>query len=135
MDMGMGYHQLPLDRQSKDRSIFQTHEGLHYFGPSSATGIFQNEVAKALRGVPGCTTIHDNILVGGKDYEDHRRNLRATLERCKEKGITLKLKKSTFCRQEVLRELLAKGAIFSWDKRREGASRDKVTDLLSRLVY
>ena len=189
MDMGMGYHQLPLDRQSKDRSIFQTHQGLHrmerlYFGPTSATGIFHNEVSKALRGVPGCTTIHDNILVGGRNYEDHRRNLRATLERCKEKGITLKLKKSTFCRQEVtwfgrtfsatgvsadpnkitaiieagrpestddvrsliqaaaynarfmfdhgetssyeettapLRELLAKGAIFSWDKRREGA--------------
>lgn len=189
MDMGMGYHQLPLDRQSKDRSIFQTHQGLHrmerlYFGPTSATGIFHNEVAKALRGVPGCTTIHDNILVGGKTYEDHRKNLRATLERCKEKGITLKLKKSTFCRKEVtwfgrtfsatgvsadpnkikaiieagrpettddvrsliqaaaynarfmfdhresstyeettapLRELLVKGAIFSWDKRREEA--------------
>ena len=72
-----------------------------YFGPTSATGIFHNEVAKALRGVPGCNTIHDNILVWGKDYEDHRRKLRATLEICKEKGITLKLKKSTFCRQEV----------------------------------
>ena len=189
MDMGMGFHQLALDRKSKDRSIFQTHQGLHrmerlYFGPTSSTGIFHNEVAKALRGVPGCTTIHDNILVGGKDYEDHRRNLRATLERCLEKGITLKLKKSTFCQKEVawfgrtfsatgvsadphkikaiieagrpestdevrsliqaaaynarfmfdhsetssyeettapLREMLAKGAIFAWDKRREKA--------------
>ena len=104
--MGMGFYQLPLDRQSKDRPIFQTHEGLHrmerlYFGPTLVTGIFHNEVAKALMGVPGYTTIHDNILVGGKDYEDHRRNLRATLERCKEKGITLKLMKSTFCWWEL----------------------------------
>ena len=41
------------------------------------------------------------ILVGGKDFEDHRRNLTATLQRCQEKGITLKLKKINFCKREV----------------------------------
>jgi hypothetical protein len=50
MDMGMGYHQLPLDRQSKDRSIFQTHQGLHrmerlYLGPPLPQA--------SSRGVPG----------------------------------------------------------------------------------
>ena len=29
-------------------------------------------------------------------------NLRATLQRCKEKGITLKLSKSNFCKREVI---------------------------------
>ena len=68
--MGFGFYQLALDRKSKDRSIFQTHQVLHrmerlYFDPTSATGIFHNEGDQCLRGVPGCTTIHDNILVGG----------------------------------------------------------------------
>ena len=106
-DMGHGFHQVELEKSSKNRSIFQTHEGLHrmerlYFGPTSSSGIFHSEVSKALRGIKGCTTIHDNILIGGKDYEDHIRNLRATLQRCKEKGITLKLAKSNFCKREVV---------------------------------
>ena len=106
-DMGFGFHQVELDKSSKERSIFQTHEGLHrmerlYFGPTSSSGIFHNEVSKALRGIKGCTTIHDNILIGGRDYEDHMNNLRATLQRCNEKGITLKLSKSNFCRREVI---------------------------------
>jgi len=49
MDMGWGYHQLPLDEATKKKSIFQTHEGIHrierlYFGPTASSGIFHNEV-------------------------------------------------------------------------------------------
>ena len=56
---------------------------------------------KALRGVEGCTTIHDNILVFGKDHKTHRENLKQTLQHCKEKGITLKMAKSNFCKNQV----------------------------------
>ena len=72
-----------------------------FFGPTSSIGIFHHEVEKALRGVPGCISIHNNILVYRATAEEHRNNLRATLERCKEKGITLKLAKSTFCKTRV----------------------------------
>ena len=70
MDTPHGYHQLPLAEESKKHCIFQTHEGLHcmerlFFGPTSSSGIFHHEVEKALRGVPGCISIHDNILVFG----------------------------------------------------------------------
>ena len=38
MDMGWGYHQIEIDEESKEKAIFQTHEGIHkmnrlYFGP------------------------------------------------------------------------------------------------------
>ena len=104
--MPHGYHQIPLAEESKNKCIFQTHEGLHrmerlFLGPTSSSGIFRHEVEKALRGVPGCISIHDNILVFGATAEEHRNNLRATLERCREKGITLKLAKSTFCKTRV----------------------------------
>ena len=52
-------------------------------------------------GLTGSTNLHDNLLVWGTSYEDHYKNLKACLERCAEKGITLKLSKSNFCMKEV----------------------------------
>ena len=52
-------------------------------------------------GVPGCISIHNNILVFGATAEGHRNNLRAALERCREKVITLKLAKNTLCKTRV----------------------------------
>lgn len=106
MDMGWAYHQIEIDEDSKNKAIFQTHEGIHrmerlYFGPTASSGIFHNEVRKAFSGLCGVTSIHDNILVWGKDYHEHYENLRKCLERCKEMGIILKLSKSTFCMNRV----------------------------------
>lgn len=56
---------------------------------------------KGLREVEGCTTIHDNILGFGKDHKTNRENLKQTLQHCKEKGITLKMAKSNFCKNQV----------------------------------
>ena len=101
VDMGWGFHQLPLDNASKNKSVFQTHEGLHrmerlYFGPTASSGIFHSEVRKSLAGLNGVTNLHDNILAYGKDHADHFDNLKALLDRCVETGIVLKPSKSTF---------------------------------------
>ena len=106
MDMGWGYHQIEIDEESKEKAIFQTHEGIHkmnrlYFGPTASSGIFHSEVRKALSGLHGVTSIHDNLLVWGKDCEQHHTNLQNCLERCQEKGISLKRKKSTFCLNRI----------------------------------
>ena len=106
MDMGWGYHHLPLDEKAQKTAVFQTHEGIHrmkrlYFGPTAASGIFHNEIRKTFTGLPGITTLHDNILVTGKTEEEHHRNLQNCLVRCKESGIILKLSKSTFCKEEI----------------------------------
>ena len=63
--------------------------------------IFHHEVEKVFRGIPGCTTIHDILLVYGRNYEEHRQNLERTLARCKEKGITLEVDKSNFFKNQV----------------------------------
>ena len=106
MDMGHGFHQVPLDPETSRLSVFQTHEGLHrmkrlYFGPMSATGIFHHTISQQFAGVPGCISIHDNVLVYGSTVEEHNRNLEMTLTRAAERGITFKLSKSTFCLPEV----------------------------------
>ena len=45
--------------------------------------------------------MHSNILVWGRSYEEHRVNLAAHLQHFTEKGVTLKLSKSTFCMNEI----------------------------------
>ena len=106
MDMGWGFHHVPLDDDAQKQAAFQTHEGIHcmkrlYFGLTAASGIFHNEIRKAFSGLQGITTLHDNILVTGKTEEEHYNNLHNCLIRCKEKGIILKLSNSTFCKEEI----------------------------------
>ena len=68
-----------------------------YFGPNSMSGIFHNEVRKALKGLKGVVSIHDNIAVFGETTTEHYVNLKKCLDRCKEMGIILKPSKSKFC--------------------------------------
>ena len=104
LDMGNGFHQIHMSADSQ--IVFQSHEGLHrmkrlFFGPVNSMGIFHHHVAKAFRGLKGCITIHDNILIYGKDVEEHDRNFLAVIQRAAEREITFKLDKSTFCSPEV----------------------------------
>lgn len=110
LDMVNGFHQVPLDPDS--RIVFNTHEGLHrmkylFFGPKNSSGIFHHEVSKVFEGIPGCITIHDNVLVYGKGdtpslaAADHNRNLHAVLKRAKKYGVTFKLNQNTICAPEV----------------------------------
>ena len=95
-------------------------------------------------GVPGCISIHDNILVFGATAEGHRNNLRAAMERCREKVITLKLAKNTLCKTRVK----GFGRVFSADRvsadsakikiiQRAGrpTSTDKVRSLIQAAAY
>ena len=89
MDMGHGYHQIGLAEDSRYIGTFQTHEGLHrfkvlFFGASPATELFHDRVKAALTDLPGCTSIHDNILVWGRTPEEHEANLDACLTRLEE---------------------------------------------------
>ena len=103
-DTGNGFHQVPLATCSQ--VIFQSHLGLLrmkrlFFGPTNSSGIFHHEVSKVFAGLRGCITIHDNLLVFGKKKAEHNRNMAGTLERAREKGVTLKLSKSMIYAAEV----------------------------------
>ena len=106
LDMGYGFHQIPLHPDTAKKAVFQTHKGLFrmkrlFFGPRPSTGIFHHEVAKCFRGLDGVITIHDNILVYGETAIEHNTNLEACLDRAERMGVRLKLSKSTFCSPEV----------------------------------
>ena len=69
LDMGYGFHQIPLHPASSKMSVFQTHKGLHrmkrlYFGPRPATGIFHHVLSECFLGLDGVICIHDARMQG-----------------------------------------------------------------------
>ena len=101
MDMGWAYHQVPIDEETRETMIFQTHEGLYrmerlYFGPTALSGLFYNEVRKKFLWLNRVTNERDNILVYSSDEATLLKDLESALARCLESGITLNLSKSTF---------------------------------------
>jgi len=106
MDLSHGYHQVALAEDSRHISTFMTHEGLHrfkvlFFGATPATDLFHQKIKAALSGLDGCISIHDNILVWGKDEEEHNRNLKACLARLEERGLSLRRVKCNFGKPSV----------------------------------
>ena len=71
VDLGWAFHQLFLDKESKNKSVFQTHEELHYMerlyiSPTVASGILHGEVYKTFGELVSITNIHGNIFVYAK---------------------------------------------------------------------
>ena len=70
LDLSQAYQQLPLDEESKQYVVINTHKGLYRYtrlpyGISSAPGIFQRVMENLLRGIPGVIVYLDDILVTG----------------------------------------------------------------------
>ena len=51
------------------------------FGINAASEIFQTAVAQLITGLDGCKNVSDDIIVYGKDQQEHDRNLKAVLDR------------------------------------------------------
>ena len=100
MDMTNSFHQIPLASSSSDLLSVQTPWGL--FKPSflpegvgPASGILQNLVREIFKDfVDWTVVIFDNFLILANDYDDAYCKLTLVLERCKQFGIILKMKKS-----------------------------------------
>ena len=80
LDLKNGYHQVELDEDSRYLTVFSTHVGLFRFrrlnfGVNSAAEQFQNLIQSALAGLPGVMNISDDIIVFGKDEQEHKERL------------------------------------------------------------
>ena len=65
-------------------------------GPTSPTQIFHEELRGKLRNISGGLNINDNVIVDGKDSDDHVRALKANFQVIKRNNITLPKTKSEF---------------------------------------
>ena len=91
-DLLSGYWHVVLDEESSNLTTFQTQFGRFKwrrlpFGLSVSAEIFQKKLLEALEGLPGVICIADDVIIHGKNQEDHDSNMRAFLKRCREQEL------------------------------------------------
>lgn len=106
LDLSHAYQQLLLDEDSKECVTINTHKGLFRhnripYGVASAPGLFQRVMEQTLQGLPGVVVFLDDILVTGKNSEEHLARLRAVLQRLQDAGLKVKRNKCVFFSKSV----------------------------------
>ena len=108
LDLRSGYHQVPMSPEATEKSAFITQDGLFEFlvlsfGLKNAPGHFSRMMDKVLMGLTWelCLVYLDDVIVWGKDEEEHLENLKKVLERFREAGVTLRADKCTFMAPSV----------------------------------
>ena len=106
LDANSGFWQIPLSENSRHFTTFFTPLGRFCFnklpfGICSAPEVFQNRMSKVLQGLEGVVCQIDDILVYGKDAEDHDVCLQAVLKHLQEAKVTLNTEKCVFNQDSV----------------------------------
>ena len=101
LDLAHAYQQVMLDDESKGMATVNTHKGLYHvnrlpFGVASAPSVFQRIMDTVLQGLPFMFNYIDDILVTGRNLEEHIQNLEAVLARLGKHGFRLKREKCAF---------------------------------------
>ena len=95
-----------LEPDSRKYATINTHKGLYQyqrlpFGIASAPAVFQEIMEKILQGIPGVVVYIDDILVSGKNEEEHLDSLEEVLGRLEEYGLRLKRGKCLLMQDSV----------------------------------
>ena len=106
LDMKQGYHQLLLDSDSRGVATFSTPWGnlrprRLIFGAKSSQDLFNETIFKIFGDIPKCLNQRDDILLGGRNIEEHNETLQAVLQRAADFGITFNPDKCQFGVDEI----------------------------------
>ncbi|XP_064477846.1 uncharacterized protein LOC135391507 [Ornithodoros turicata] len=106
LNANSGFYKIKLSQESQELTTFITPFGRYRFtrmrfGITSAPEYFQKKMAEVLSGLPGVVNMMDDILVYGKDAEEHDRNLHKVLQRIAAAGVTLNKTKCKFKTKEI----------------------------------
>ena len=106
LHLAHAYQQIPLDEDSKQYTVLNTHKGLYQynrlpFGVASAPSIFQRTMEGILRGIPNVCVYIDDILITGESEQEHLKTLDKVLTRLGEAGLKLKRQKCFFMQSSV----------------------------------
>ena len=107
LDANSGFWQIPLEQCSRLLTTFITPFGRYCFnklpfGISSAPEHFQKRMSQILDGLEGVVCQMDDVLVFGKDQQQHDTRLTAVLRRIQKAGVTLNREKCEFSKTKLL---------------------------------
>ena len=90
LDASSGYWQLRLHEDSSNLTTFGRFRFIRLpFGICSASEIFQREMSEVLHGLAGVSVYEDDIIVSGKDVEEHDGRLKEVLNVIEQSGMKL----------------------------------------------
>ena len=106
LDLRSAYHQLTIDEESRQFTVFHGKGKLmRYKKLTMGNKISAGELNRALQPLIGniqyAHVIHDDIIIGAPDQEQHDRALDAVLKALQEAGLTLNAEKCVFSTSEV----------------------------------
>ena len=109
LDLNMAYHQVPMSENDKQKTAFATPRGGLYeytvmpFGLCNAPATFQRIIERALIGLQWKIAVLylDDIVVFGRNFDEHMQNLEKVFDRLDEVNLKVKAKKCSFFKEEV----------------------------------
>ena len=106
LDAKSGFLQIKLDYESILLTTFNTPQGRYRwlrlpFGVKSAPEIFQKAMDIMLEGIEGAKAIMDDILVGGRDADDHDRILQKVVDRATQWNMSMNVDKCQIRKNRV----------------------------------
>ena len=108
LDLLSGYWQVEVDEKDREKTAFITYEGLFEFnkmpfGLCNAPATFQRLMDLILAGLQwtNCLVYLDDILIIGKTFTEHLKNLELVFNRLREAGLKLKPSKCAICQKQV----------------------------------
>ena len=108
LDLISGYWQVELSPEDKEKTAFCTPEG-HFefkvlpFGLCNAPATFQRLMDLVLAGLQwsSCLVYLDDVIVVGRNFDEHLKNLQAVLQRLRETGLKLQPAKCALLQSKV----------------------------------
>lgn len=108
LDLISGYHQVPLRKEDQKKTAFTTGRGLYEFtrspfGLITSGAVMQSIIERVLDGLNHriCLVYVDDIIIVGKNKEDHDKNLNEVLQRLAQYGYKIRIDKCVFRASQV----------------------------------
>lgn len=109
LDLKSGFHQIPLDENSMEKTSFSVPQGHYHFkrlpmGLKTSPATFQRLMNNVLLGLQNssCFVYLDDIILYSDNLENHIKNLRAVFTRLSEHNLKIEPDKCEFLRREVM---------------------------------
>ena len=106
VDAVKGYHQIPLNEASQALTTFITPFGRYKFkrapfGISSISEHYNRRMYEIIADLMNTSHIVDDVIIADSDLDEHVKNVRAFLQKCRQNGVALNAAKFHFACPEV----------------------------------
>ena len=106
IDLTQAYLSVNVHPDHRQYITINTHKGLYQYnrlpyGVVDSGAKFQKSVDPILEGAPGTKCIVDDVIITGKNDDEHLRNLEEVIRRLEEHGLRANIAKCSFLQDEV----------------------------------